>query len=304
MTDPTIARTSDSTDPSVGSGAEGVPSPVERPAEPVTTTSAAQEAAGRLLNVNARRRKVRRWLFWGTLPVSILAGVLVIKLLSLYAFAHMAIASYMAGDYEDTIRQSSWQAPLNWFEPFKAPFNLGVGLAAAGKLTEAQDAFEEALPLAEGLEVCGVRFNLALVLELRGDESKADGNIADSTVRYREALEVLDAAPEECNSDEADQKSSDPNRSMGDSLDETEERLQQKQDQNEGSGKGDTDPQDEGEGTEAEGEKPQETPKDTPTEEQLKELEQKLGEGAEELQDYDTENRGDQEGPSGADKPW
>src|SRR5690606_22991008 len=135
-----------------------------------------------------RRRSIRKWIAIGTLPLTIAALLLTGKLLSMYAFAHQSITSYVTGDYEGTIRSAQGQEFANWFEPFKAPYNMGVGLAASLELPEARAKFEEALPLAHGLEVCAVRVNLALVIEQLGDAAREGGDGAAAAELYAEAL--------------------------------------------------------------------------------------------------------------------
>src|SRR5690606_31287292 len=122
---------------------------------------------------------------------------------------------------------------LNWFEPYKAPYNVGTALADAGDLDGARAKLEEALPLAQGLEVCAVRINLAIVVERMGDAAVADGDGAAGAQHYGGALLITAETPEECSSSQADEQSPDPERSMSDTLEDLEDRLQEKQQQSE-----------------------------------------------------------------------
>lgn len=264
--------------------------------------AAEETPLGALAAANARRRRTRRWLLLGTLPLSLAALLLVVKLLSMYALAHSAILSHVSGDAQGTIRAASWQAPLNWFEPWKAPFNLGVGHAAGGEFAEARLRFEEALPLVtEELESCGVRVNLALVIEELGKERETAGSVADALILFREAATVVRDTPEACHSEEADQRSTDPSRSMGDSLDELRERLD-----------GRLSEDDPGQGQSGEGEQPEEgetgdggagTPDEGPgpSDSQLDELGKQLEQGDRERDQF---GRGDEDGFGWAEKPW
>src|SRR5690606_9275239 len=116
--------------------------------------------AAALIASNRRRRTVRRWVLIGTLPLTLAALLFVGKLLSMYAFAHQAVTSYVVADYAGAETAAEGQEFLNWFEPYKAPYNVGTALAGADQLDRARTKFEEALPLANGLEVCAVRVNL------------------------------------------------------------------------------------------------------------------------------------------------
>lgn len=244
------------------------------------------EAAAALLRSNRRRRSIRRWVAIGTLPLTLAALFFVGKLLSMYAFAHQAVTAYVVDDYAGSEASARGQEFLNWFEPYKAPFNIGTALGAAEKLPEARAKLEEALELAHGLEVCGVRINLALVVERMGDDARADGDGATAAQLYGEALTITVETPEECKSDEAQEQSSDPERDMSDSLEGTEERLKQKQQEQEQ----EPQPQE----PRPEDEEPQ------PSEDKLDDLQDKLEQGTQERD----QQQNDDPGSSGTDKPW
>lgn len=244
-------------------------------------------AAAALLAANRRRRRIRRWIAIGTLPLTLAALLFVGKLLSMYAFAHQAITAYVVDDYSGSEAAARGQEFWNFFEPYKAPFNVGTALAGAEQLTESRAKLEEALSLATGLEVCGVRINLALVIERMGDAARADGDGASAATLYDEALTITIETPDECRTDEAQEQSSDPERDMEDTLDGTEERLTQKQQQQQ-----QPPPPPE--------EQPQEE-EPQPSEDKLQDLQDKLDQGT---QERDQQQDGDDPGGSGTDKPW
>ncbi|MGO2746629.1 hypothetical protein [Microbacterium sp.] len=246
------------------------------------------DAASALLAANRRRRSIRRWVLIGMLPITLAALLFAGKLLSMYGFAHQAISTYVVGDYSGSTAAAQQQEFLNWFEPYKAPYNVGTALAGSEELDGARAKLEEALPLASGLEVCAVRVNLSLVIERQGDAARTDGDGPGSAQLYGEALRVTAETPEECHSEEADQQSPDPDRSMSDTLDEMQDRLQEKQQQS------DQNPQQNPD--QGDGEEPQQ-----PDQDKLDELQKKLEQGAEERQ----QNKGDEDAPGGGtDKPW
>lgn len=248
----------------------------------------APNPAAALLAANRRRRRIRRWIAIGTLPLTLAALLFVGKLLSMYAFAHQAITAYVVDDYSGSESAARGQEFLNWFEPYKAPFNIGTALGAAEQLPEARAKLEEALELAHGLEVCGVRINLALVIERQGDAARADGDGAGAAELYGEALTITVETPDECNSEEAQQQSSDPQRDMEKSLEDTRDRLKQKQQEQQQP----PPPEEE--------EQPQEQ-EPQPSEDQLQDLQDKLEQGT---QERDQQQNGDDPGGSGTDKPW
>ena len=246
------------------------------------TTVSTNEAAAALLRSNRRRRSIRRWVAIGTLPLTLAALLFVGKLLSMYAFAHQAITAYVVDDFAGSEASARGQDVANWFEPYKAPFNIGTALAAAEQLPQARAELERSLSLATGLEVCGVRINLALVIERMGDAARAAGDGATATQLYGEALTVTVETPEECHSEEAQQQSSDPQRDMSDTLDGTEGRLKQKQQQQE------------------QQQPPQQPDQQQPSEDKLKGLQDKLEQGTQERD----QQQGDDPGGTGTDKPW
>ena len=250
------------------------------------TDTVQSEAAAALLASNRRRRRIRFWIAVGTLPLTLASLLFVGKLLSMYAFAHQAITSYVIDDYSGSESAARGQEFLNWFEPYKAPYNVGTALGAAEQLPEAQAKLEEALGLARGLEVCAVRVNLALVLERRGDAARAEGDGVAATDLYGQSLTVTLDTPEECNSEEAQDQSPDPDRDMSESLDELKERLQQKQQQEQPSPPEEQEP---------------EQPEPQPSEDKLEDLEDKLEQGT---QERDQQQDGDDPDGTGTEKPW
>ena len=243
--------------------------------------------AAALLRSNRRRRRIRRWVAIGTIPLTLVALLFVGKLLSMYAFAHQAITAYVVDDFAGSEASARGQGFLNWFEPYKAPFNIVKALGAAEQLPHARAQLEEALDLATGLEVCGVRINLALVVERMGDAARADGDGAGAAELYGEALTITIETPEACRSKEAQLQSSDPQRDMADSLDGTADRLKQKQ-------------QEEQQQQQQQQPQPQPGEKEQPSEDKLKGLQDKLEQGTQERD----QQQGDDQGGSGTEKPW
>lgn len=263
--------------------------PAERPSNPTPA-----DAAAALLAANRRRRSIRRWVAIGTLPLTLAALLFVGKLLSMYAFAHQSISSFVTGGYAESESAARGQDFLNWFEQFKAPYNIGTALAGAEKLPQARTELERALPLAQGLDVCYVRINLSLVVERQGDAAQAKGDAAKAAQFYGEALQITAETPKECSSDEAQNQSPDQNRDMKDTLDQNQQRQQEKQQQSQ------QDPQQNEGGEGGEQEEPQQP---QPSQSDLDEIEKKLNQGQQERED-ELGGQGDEGGSGGTDKPW
>lgn len=241
-----------------------------------------------LLRANRRRRTVRRWILIAAIPVLVLAFAFSAKVLSMYAFAHLSAAAYATGDYAGTTSAARGQEPFNLFEPYKAPFNVGVGLTESGDLAGGRAAFEQALALAVGLEQCAVRVNLAITIERIGDLALTEGDPEAARAAWQEALFLVQEAPDGCRTPEADEISPDPDQNLADTLDEEERRLLEKLQQST------EQPEPE------ESEEPQE-PEEPLEEEQIDSIEDLLEQGTEEREELDDGQDG---GGSYTDQPW
>lgn len=249
------------------------------------------DAAAALLASNRRRRSIRKWIVLGTLPLTLAALLVVGKLLSMYAFAHQTITSYVSADYAGAEAAARGQGVLNWFEPYKAPFNVGTALAEANNLAAARTQLESALALARGLEVCSVRINLSIVLERLGDEARTKGDGVDAAEFYAEALTITTEMPNECNSEQARQQSPDPERDMNETKEDLENRLKQKQQEK-------SSPEEQSKPEEQKSPEPEQP---TPSDDALEKLKDKLEQGAKER---DQRQNGDDVDSPRTDKPW
>lgn len=248
---------------------------------------------------DARRRRLRLWLLVGFSPIALAGLVIVAKILTMYAFAHQAVTAHVEKDPAGTVAAAQGQEPLNLFQRHLAPYNVGVGLASSDRLEEARAKFEEALPLASGLDVCPVQINLALVVELMGDAARSEAP-EDAAELYEEALEINLDTPEACRSEEADAQSPDPERPNEVTLDDQQERLkkkqqEQQQQQNDDQQDQDDPQQDDSQDEQSEKEKQEQQDK-------LDDIEEKLQKGEQEREKNDDE--GDENGGFGSDQPW
>ncbi|MBS1673680.1 MAG: hypothetical protein JSS74_06920 [Actinobacteria bacterium] len=252
----------------------------------------AADAARALIAANRRRRLARRWIGLCSIPL-VLAGVLFVgKVVSMYAFAHQSITAYVAGDDSGSVNAARGLDPLNWFEPYKAPYDQGVGLTESGELAAGEQKFTEALALAHGLEQCAVRFNLALTLEREGDAAASAQNPTGAVEFYAKALEINAGRPAECDSTQAQQQSPDPSRDPSQSNKDQKDRLQQKQQEQQQKQQNPDQPQPD----------PNQQPQQ-PDQSGLDELQKQLQQGEQDRQQYQ-QGGDDDGGGSGTDKPW
>lgn len=256
------------------------------------TTPTPADAAAALLAANRRRRSIRRWVSIALLPLTLAALLFAGKLLSMYAFAHQSISSFVNAGYAESEAAARNLDVLNWFEQFKAPYDIGTALAGGEKLPQARAELERALPLASGLDVCYVRINLSLVMERQGDAAQAAGEAAKAAQFYSEALQVTVETPKECSSSSAQNQSPDQSRDMGDTVDQNRQRQQEKQQQS----RQDSDQDQHSDPDESD------QPQDQPQQSDLDDIQKKLDQGAEDRED---QGRGDEDGAGGGtDKPW
>lgn len=253
------------------------------------------DAAAALLAANRRRRSIRRWVAIGLLPLTLGGLLFVGKLLSMYAFAHQSISSYVTGGYAESEAAARNLDFANWFEPFKAPYDIGTALAGQEKLPQARKELERALPLAQGLDVCYVRINLSLVMERQGDKAQADGDAAAAAQFYGEALKMTVETPKECSSEDAKNQSPDQSRDMGGTVDQNKQRQQEKQQQSQQK-------QNPDQGQQPKPDKSDQQ-KDQPPQSDLDKIKQKLDQGAKDREDQGQNRPGNGSG-GGTDKPW
>lgn len=189
-----------------------------------------------------RIRRRRRLLLW-SLPIVLIAALFSAKTLSAAGAAQQASDQYAAGDFEGAADAARAQMFLNIFEQWKAHFNLGDAYVGLGVLDEAQQEFESALSLASGADACTVRVNLALLFELRGDNAAEAGTLEQARTEYDAALATIADAddgcfppPKESESEQADPEDKEDSderagQKNGETLTETDGRVQQKKDE-------------------------------------------------------------------------
>ena len=149
----------------------------------------------------ARRRRLLLW----SLPVILVALVVIGKALSVPIIANSAQAKYAAGDFAGS--QGSYHRLQTWnvAEKWKVHFNEGTALlanneldAAIATLFTAQGLAPElpadlrALPDGDLPPLCTVQVNLAIAHELKGDQTQAQADAhVDRMKREQIALDAL-----------------------------------------------------------------------------------------------------------------
>ncbi len=227
---------------------------------------------------NRQLRKLRWKLLAFSLPLVVLAMVLVVKLLGLSTVASVAIAAYNLGDYVSSGEVSSSQLQDNYFEPWIPWFNRGAASAAGGDYIGAIEDFERALPLVPDDRKCEVVLNLSLSWERLADQYVSAGYPSGAVLLYQAALDVLTTEGPHCSVPEATEELQ---QQQDEAIDRLEQRIEQSQALSDG-----TDP-------------------DAMTgQERLDELERRGDDSLRQKTEDDDNRRSEEQGSPGTDRPW
>jgi hypothetical protein len=139
----------------------------------------------------------RRLLTWSA-PVAIAVVVVLVKLWSV-VIAGGAVASDFASRDAAALRGDvDTLSVVNVLEPAKASFAAGALAVLDDRLPDADRQFSAALAQTEAARSCPVRVDLELVRETMGDRAVAAAHADTALARYRDALEMVTAAPPGC----------------------------------------------------------------------------------------------------------
>lgn len=142
----------------------------------------------------AKRRKLLRY----SLPISVIAIIICVKLLSVPVLSFVAHNSYKNSQHKSA---TQWLLPLyvaNWIEPYKLPFNHGNALFKQGDYQAAEGRYREALERVPEQQECSVRINLALSIEAQADTLIANKSYDDAILRYDDMKAVLYDGEDSC----------------------------------------------------------------------------------------------------------
>ncbi|OQZ91871.1 hypothetical protein BST11_06725 [Mycobacterium alsense] len=144
------------------------------------------------------RLRLRRRLLICSAPLSIVAVLVALKLISVVLAGNSAVSAFARGDADTARADATILGVANVVEPARAPFAAGAAAVLDGRLEDADTDFSAALARTDAARSCPVRVNLELVRETQGDRGVATGDRARAEERYASALAVVDAAPRAC----------------------------------------------------------------------------------------------------------
>ena len=245
------------------------------------------------------RRRLRMILMFALVPVAIAGLVLAGKLVSVNAFAGASQSAYERRAFQESEVQARGLQWWNVLEPWKAPYDVAVGLAMQGspeQLDEARSLLEEAMTLngREGSnEYCIILTGLVYVVEKQGDLAREADDTQTANGLYEEALGIIDAAPDGCFAEPTAIQAD-----TGEQLEQSVPRIEEKiEDESGEGGESEEDSEEPSEGEEQEQQQPQ-TPQD-----QLEEQNQEAQEQQQQQEEY-YDNQGDEPGGGGVERPW
>ncbi len=150
------------------------------------------------------RLRLRRRLLIYSAPLTMVAMLVAVKLISLVVAGNSAVSAFARGDGDAVRSDAAVLGVVNVVEPAKAPFVAGTAAVLDGRLDEADGYFTAALARTDTAVSCPVRVNLELVRETQGDRAAAAGDRSRADERYASALAVIGDAPPACFSDNGD----------------------------------------------------------------------------------------------------
>lgn len=249
---------------------------------------------------DGQRRRWRKWLMIGAIPVAVAGTVLSVKFIATEVAANATVTAYNHRAYQESADQTQPLFWWNFYEEWKAPYDKGTAMGMAGQYDEARVLLEEALALhadQESVEFCINYINIVYVIEKHGDELREGGDQQAANEKYREALDLIEQAPEGCMQEPED---GDPNTKA--QLEESVPRIEAKIEEDDGGGDGESDDQGGDEGEDDGGGDGDENDGQTEQEKELEEREREAEEQRQNQDGYGGDEDGD--GGDGVDKPW
>ncbi|ULE34173.1 hypothetical protein [Mycobacterium sp. IDR2000157661] len=150
------------------------------------------------------RLRLRRRLLLFSAPAVLVLLVAAVKMISVVAAGNSANSNYAERDADALRTNVAVLDVLNVIEPAKAPFAAGTSAVLDDRLADAEARFAEALTHTPAEQSCPVLVNLELVRERRGDVDAWENRPDAARARYLSALDLVNAAPPACFSDNTD----------------------------------------------------------------------------------------------------
>ncbi len=145
------------------------------------------------LDTEGLRKRRRKTLLLWSLPVCIVALLVLLWIVALLLSTAWGNNAYKKGDYRVAAGHYGRLLSLNFVERYKMHYNQGTALLGAKDFAGARTALEQALDL--GIPTafeCQVRVNLVLSIIGQAEASVANKQYDEAIVRYDDAKSVID----------------------------------------------------------------------------------------------------------------
>lgn len=238
---------------------------------------------------NKRRKTLRLVFSLVSVPFFIIILLFGAKVLTMTINATESVNSFEEEEFTASILAANKQKENNFLQPWLAYYNSGTASTGEGNYERGISDLDKALELVgDSVNQCQIRANLSIAYEKYGDEFTAVENTIDAEAQYALALEAIEQAPSDCFPPNSGSSESEE----GESLENTGERVEDKQ----GGGEGGDTPAtpEEGEG--------EESPAEASPEEKI---EEQLEQSNEDRAGNEAEDRGSETSPNTpVEKPW
>jgi hypothetical protein len=156
------------------------------------------------MTLRPARLQLRRRLLICSAPMTVVALLIAVKLISVVIAADSAVCAFARGDGNMVRGEAAVLGVANVVEPANAAFVAGDAAVLDGRLEDADSHFTAALGRTDAARSCPARVNIELVRETQGDRAAMAGDRAHAEERYASALVVVDDAPQTCFSGNSD----------------------------------------------------------------------------------------------------
>lgn len=242
------------------------------------------------------RKKLRKILFFSSLPILALIIFFAVKTSIIYISAGQVISYTNDGNYEKAVEAAQAQQENSFVDVWLAEYNIGTTRYNTKEYSVAASAFERALTYNPPMPyLCYIHNGLSKSYEKLGDQSKVNGKSLEAEQYYLLGKQTIEQAPLECfppdpseGESEGEEAQPEPSeeQKQGEEMQETSKRLDEKLGQEQ------PDPNANGDEGEA----------DLTDEGKRDQVQEQMDQGNKDVQDDENGNGGGGQEP--ADKPW
>lgn len=149
--------------------------------------------------VEKSRKRLRKILFFASLPVLALILFFAVKTAIIYINAQQVITLTEEGKYEEAVKAAQSQQENSFVDPWLAEYNIGVTQYNNSQYNPSITAFEKALTYSPPMPyICHIHNGLSKAYEKQGDVSTAEGKTKEAEQYYLLGKQTIATAPTDC----------------------------------------------------------------------------------------------------------